>query len=191
MFSKIGWMALKIQDLTGTLYRLKVGNFKCCRCAKFSPCHWKTKIPPHLKPYSQMSTFNLFELKKCFRKSVEHLWRYRILAGTVYRLKVGNFKCCRCAKFSPWNCKSKISAHLKLSTQMPALNIFELKQSLRKLVEYLWWCRILAGTVYRFKVGNFKYCRCAKFSPCHCKSKYLRTLNFPPKCPPSTSSRWK
>ena len=39
-----------------------------------------------------MPTVNIFELRKRFRKSVEYLWRYRIFAGTGYRLKVAKFQ---------------------------------------------------------------------------------------------------
>ena len=67
-------------------------NFKCCRCAKFSPCHCKSKIPAHLKLSTQMATVNIFELWERFRQSVEYLWRYRISARTVYRLKVAKFQ---------------------------------------------------------------------------------------------------
>ena len=35
-------------------------NFKCCRCAKFSRCHCKTKIPAYLKFSTQMPTLNIF-----------------------------------------------------------------------------------------------------------------------------------
>ena len=96
----------------GTEYRLKVGNFKCCRMRKvFSFPLQNYIIPARLKFSAQMSTFNILELKQCFLKSVEYLWRYGIFAGTVYRLKVGNFKCCRCAKSSPFHCKTIIPAH--------------------------------------------------------------------------------
>ena len=177
-----------------------------------------------------MPTFNTCEMKQSFWKSVKYLWRYRIFAGTVYSLKVGNFKSCRWAKFSPsiakvkylrtwyfrpkcrlstcvrwskvfenrWNtfgdigfllgqftgwkweisnlvdglsfhlviAEKKIRAHLKFSAQMPTFNTFDMKQSFWKSVKYLWRYRIFAGTVYRLKVGNFKSCGWAKFSPC-------------------------
>ena len=131
-------------------------NFKCCQCAKFSPCHCKSKTPAHLKPYTQMPTLNIFELRPKLRKSVEYLWRYIIFGGPLYMLKVENFKCCRCTKFSPCHLKSQIPGHLKLSTRMPTLNIFELRQRFRKSIEYLSRYRIFAGTVYRLKVDKFK-----------------------------------
>ena len=122
-------------------FHLAIAKLKQLRTWNFTP-----KCPPSTS----------FKLRQRFRKSVEYLWRYSILAVRVYRLKVQNFKCCRCAKFSPCHCKSKITAHLKLSTQMPTLNIFELKQRFRKLVEYLWRYRIFPGTVYRLKVAKFQ-----------------------------------
>ena len=138
-----------------------------------------------------MPTFNILELKQSFLKSVEYLWRYMIFAGTVYRLTVGNLKCCRCAKFSPFHCKTITPAHLKFSTQMPAFNIFELKQSFLKSVEYLWRYRIFAGTVYRLKVGKLKCCPGAKFSPCYCKTITPAHMKLStPKCRPSPSWRW-
>ena len=51
-------------------------NFKCCRCAKFSPCHCKSKIPAHMKPFPPIPTLNIFEWRERFRKSVEYLLRY-------------------------------------------------------------------------------------------------------------------
>ena len=140
----------------GTVYRLKVANLKCCRCAKFSPLHYKTIIPAHLKFSTQMPTFNILELKQSFLKSVERLRRYRIFAGTVYRLTVGNLKCCRCAKFSPCHCKSRTLAHLTFSTQVPTFNILELKQSFLKSFEYLWRYRIFAGqfTGWQWEIWN-------------------------------------
>ena len=67
-----------------------------------------------------------------------------------------NFKCCRCPKSSPGHCKSKISAHLNLSTQMTTLNIFEPRQRFWKSVEYHWRYRIFAGAVYKLKVAKFQ-----------------------------------
>ena len=41
----------------------------------------------------QMNTFKTFEMKQSFLwKSVKYLWRYRIFAGTAYKLKVGKFQ---------------------------------------------------------------------------------------------------
>ena len=158
-----------------TVYSLKVGNFKYCRCGKFSPCHCKSRIPPHLKRSIQMPTLNIFELKQSLRKSVEYLWRYRMLARTVYSLKVGNFKYCRCGKFSPCHCKSKIPPHLRLSIQMPTLNIFELNQRWRK---------------YRLKLGISNVVDAQSHHLAIAKVKHLRPWNIPPKCQSPTSSSW-
>ena len=49
-----------------------------------------------------------------------------------------------------------LQSQLKLSTQMPPLNIFELRRRFRKSVEYLLRYRNFAGTVYRLKVAKFQ-----------------------------------
>ena len=155
VFSKSAKYLWRYGIFAATVYRLKVGNFKSCRWAKFSPCHCKTKIPAHLTFSAQMPTFNIFEMKQSIWKSIKYLWRYRIFAGTVYRLKVGNFKSSRWAKFSPCLCKTKIPAHAKFSAQMPTFSTYEMKQSFLKSVKYLWRYRIFAGTVYMFESGKF------------------------------------
>ena len=175
----------------GTVYWLKVENFKSFRWGKFSRCHCKSKIPGHLNFSAQMPTFNTFEMKQSFWKSIKYLWRYRIFARTVYRLKVGNFKSFRWAKFSPCHCKSKIPAHLNFSGQMPTFNTFEMKQSFWKLVKYLWRFMIFAGTVYRLKVGNLKSCRWAKFSPCLWKTKIPALVKFPDQIPTFNTFKMK
>ena len=147
---------------------LKVENFKTCRCAKSSPCHCKSKIAARLKLSAQIPTFNTFEMKISFWESVKNLWRYRIFAVTVYRLKMENFKSCRWAKFLLCLCQTKIPAHVKFSAQIPTFNTYEMKHSFWESVKNLWRYRIFAGTVYRLKMENFKSCRWAKFSPCHC-----------------------
>ena len=153
-------------------------NFKYCRCANFSPCHCKSKIPAQLRLSTQITTLNIFEPRQRFRKSVEYLWRYRIFAAQCTSWKWQNFKCFRCAKFSHCNCKSKQPAHLKLSTQMTTLNIFEPRQRFRKAVEYLWRYWIFSAQCTSWKWQNFKCFRCAKFSPCHCKSKQTAHLKL-------------
>ena len=169
---------------------LEVENLKSCRWTKFSLCHCKCKVPAHLKFSAQMPTFIMFEMKESFLKSVKYLWRYGIFIGRVYRLKVGNFKSCRWAKFSTCYCKSKIPAHLKFSAQMFTFNTYEMKQSFWKSVKSLQRSGIFAARIYRLKVGNFKSCRCAMFSPCHRKVKHRRTWNFRLQCPVSTRLRW-
>ena len=100
-FGDIGFLLAQCTDW-------KRQNFKCCRCAKFSPCHCKSKIPALLKLSSQMPTPNIFELKQRFRKSVQYLWRYKIFAGKVYMLRVAKFQMLSMRKFSSCHCKSKI-----------------------------------------------------------------------------------
>ena len=140
----------------GTVYRLKVANFQILSIRKFSPCHCKSKIPAHLKLYTQMPSRKSFEMRQRFRKSFEYLGRYCIFLAQFTGWKWQTFKCCRCAMFSPCHCKSKTPAHLKFSTQMPTLKIFELRQRFRKSVEYLRRYRVFGGTVYRLKVENFQ-----------------------------------
>ena len=154
------WKSIKYlwryRIFAGTVYRLKVENFKSCRLAKFSRCHCTSKIPGHLNFSAQMPTFYTFEMKQSLWKSIKYLWRYSIFARTVYRLKVWNFKSFPWAKFSPGHCKSKISAHLKFSGQMPTFNMFEMKQSFWKSVKYRWRYGIFVGKAYMLKVENFK-----------------------------------
>ena len=80
---------------------------------------------------------------------------------------------------------------MKLSTQMPTLNIFELRQRFRKsLLRWIDFGDIgfLLARVYRLKVTKFHMLwMMQSFHLAIAKVKYLRTWNFPPKCPPSTS----
>ena len=119
-----------------------VGSFSCASILL---------LQSHLKLSKQMPTLIIFELRQTFQKSVEYLWRYRIFAGTVYRLKVAKLQMVSMRKISPCHGKSNIPAHLKLSTQMPTFNIFELLERFRKSFECLWRYRIFAGTVYFWK----------------------------------------
>ena len=166
-----------------TVYRLNLENFKSFRWAKFSPCHWKRKIPAHLKFSAQMPTFNTFQMNQFFLISVKYLGKYRIFAGTAYRLKVENFKTCRWAKFSPCYGKNKIAAHLKFSAQMPTFNTHDLKQIFGKSFKYFQRYGIFAGTIYRLKVENFKTCRWATFSPWYGKNKIAAHLKVSAQIP--------
>ena len=163
-------------------------NFKCCRRANFSPCHRKSIISAHLKHSTQMTTLNIFELRQRFRKSVEYLWRYRIFAGTVYKLKVAKFQMLSMSKVFTLTFQNKIPAHLKLYTQMPTLKIFEPRQRFQKSVEYPWRCRIFCWRSVQVESG--KKSNVVDVQSFHVgipKVKYLRTWNFTPNCPPSTS----
>ena len=97
-------------------------------------------------------------------------------------VEIGKFQIFSMAKFSPCYCKSKITAHLKLSAKMPYFNMCEMKQSFWKSVKYLWRYGIFAGTVYLLKVENFKFFEGLSFHIGIAKVKYLRTWNFWPKC---------
>ena len=163
----------------------KLQNFKCCRCAKLSHYHCKSKIPAHLKLPNQMPTITIFEVMRRLRKSVEYLWSYSIgfFLAQCTGWKWPNFKCCSRTKFSPCHFNSKKRAHLKLSTQMPTLIMFELSQRFRKSCERLWRYWIFAGTIYRLKVAKLNFFRCAKFSPCHCTSKIPSHLKLSTRMP--------
>ena len=89
-----------------------------------------------------------------------------------------NFKCCRCENFSPCHWKSKITAHLKLSTQMPTLNILELRQRFRNRLNTLADIGFLLAQCTGWKLQNFKCFRCAKFSRCHWKRKIPAPLGI-------------
>ena len=93
---------LRYRIFAGTVYILNTVYILLAQCTfpkfqmvsmpKFSRCHWKSKIPAHLKLFTQIPTLYVFKLRQRFRKSVEYRWTYRIFAGTVYRLKVGKLK---------------------------------------------------------------------------------------------------
>ena len=114
-FLKIGLIPLEIEDFCWESLLVESGKFQIFSIGYVFNLTMQIKTPAHLKFTAQMPTFNAFEMKQSFWKSGKYLWRYRIFAGTVYMLKVENFKTCRCAKFSPCHCKSKIPAHLKFS----------------------------------------------------------------------------
>ena len=142
-------------------------TFKCCRCAKFSPCHCKRKIPVHLKLPFQMPTLNIFEHEaKISKIGWIPLEVYRIFAGKGYRLNVAKFKMFFDAQsFHLAIAKEKYMCTWNCPIQTPTQNIFEQRQRFRKSVEYLWrysdscWHRV---QVERGKISNVV--RCAKFS---------------------------
>ena len=179
-FSKSAKYLWRYGIFAETVYMLKVENFKSCRWAKFSPCHCKTKIPAHVKFSAQMPTCNTYEMMQSFWKFVKYLWRYWIFCATVYRYKVGNFKSCRWAKFSPCHCKSKIRAHLKFSAQIATFNKFEMKQIFRKSVKYFGDMGFLLGqfTCWKWKISNLV--DGLSFHLVFAKLKYLLTWNFRP-----------
>ena len=147
-------------------------------------------MPGHLNISAQMPTFNTFEMKQSFWKSIKYLWRYRIFATKVYMLKVGNFKSFRWAKFSPCHCKSKIRAHVIFSDQMPTFNTFKMKQSFWKWLNtfgdigYL----LVRFTGWKWKISNLV--DGLSFHVAIAQVKYPGTWTFQPKCPLSTRLRW-
>ena len=149
---------------------LRIDNFEILLLSTCTLCQQKSYISKGIQPIFEifasakvkylrtitMPTITMVELRQRFRKSVEYLWRYRIFAGTVYRLIVSKFQCFRYAKLWPCHCKSKIPAHLKLFTHMTSITIVDLMQRFRKSVEYLPGYKISAGTVHRLKVARFQ-----------------------------------
>ena len=177
-----------------TVYRLNVAKFQ--RLSMRQSIHLAIAKVKYLRTWNfppKWPTLNIFELKRRFRQLVEYLWRYRISACTVYMLKVGKiWNVVDAPGFHLAIAKGKYLRHLKLNTQMPTLNIFELGQKFQKSVEYLWRYRILAGTVYRLNSGKISnVVDSQSFQFAIAKVKGQRTWNFPPKWPPSTSSRWR
>ena len=129
-------------------------------------------------------------MKQSLWKSVKYLWRYRIFAGKVYRLKVENLKCCRWAKFSPCSSRSKIPVNLKFSIRMLSFNMCERKQSFWKSVKYFGDIGFLLGQFTGWKWEISKFVDGLSFHLFIAKVKYLLTWNFWPRCPLSTRLRW-
>ena len=154
--SKIAWIPLEKQDFSwqlGTCWKWQ--NFKCCQCAKFSPCHCNSRIHAHLgaihtNAHPQTSSSG----GKDFENRLNIFGHIGFLLAQCAGWKWQTFKCCRYAKFSHCYCKSKITANPEHTIQMPTLNIIELRQRFWKSVEYLRRYRIFAGTVYRLKVAK-------------------------------------
>ena len=148
----------------------------------FSPCHCKSKIPrtSNFPPICRLSTSS--SRRKVSENRLNTWDSVQVESGKFQMLSIRKVFSLPSQRQNTWATEDfHRNAHL---------NNFELKQSFRNSVEYLWRNRIFAGTVYWLKVGYFKFCRCANFSPVIAKVKYLRTWNFPPICPPSTTSRW-
>ena len=167
--SKIGWISLEILDFcwhsvhveSGKIsnvfdaqsFHLTIANVKFLRTWNFPP-KW---------PSSTCSRWG-----KDFENWLNTFGHIGFLLEQWTGWKWQNFKCCPSSKFSPCHCESKIPAHMKLSTQMPTLNIFELRQRFQKSFEYRWRYRIFDGTVYRLNVAKFHMLWKRKFSACHC-----------------------
>ena len=173
----------------GTVYRLKVAKFPMLSKGKVftlplqkeNTCASETFRPnahPHvLRAEAKISEIGWIPLDIGFLLPLCTGWKWE------------NLKCFWCAKFSCCYCKSKTPALLKLCTHVPTFNIFELRQRFRKPVESQLRYRIFAGKVYRLKVAIISNVVDGQsFHIAIAKGKYLRIWNFPPKCPPSTSS---
>ena len=129
-------------------------------------------------------------MKQSFWKSVKYLWRYRIFAGTVYMLKVENFKYCRWAKFSPsiakvkylrtWNFRSKC----RLSTCVRWSEVLENRSNTFGDIGFL----LGQFTGWKWEISN--RVDGLNFYLVFAKLKYLLTWNFRPKFPLSTRMRW-
>ena len=138
-----------------------------------------------------MPTLNIFELTPRFRKSVECLWRYRIFARTVYTLKVANFQMLSMCKvfalplqkqnsWAPETFHPNVDPqHLRAEAKISKIGWIPLK-----ILGFCWH----SVQVESGKISNLVHAR--SFNLPILKVKHLRTGNFPPKCPPSTSSSW-
>ena len=137
-----------------------------------------------------MPTFNSFEMKQSFWKSVKYIWRYRIFARTVYRLKVGNFKSCRRAKFHLAIAKVKslriwtFRAKCPLSTRLSWSKVFENRLNTFGDIGYL----KVRFTGWKWKISNLV--DGLSFHLATAKLKYWGIWNFRPKCPLSKRLRW-
>ena len=145
----------------------------------------------HLKFLAQIPNFDKFEMKQSFWKSVKYLWRYRIFAATVYKLKVGNFKPCRWARFSPCHCKSKIPAHPEIFGPngdfqhfWDKAKVFENPLNTFGDIGFL----LVQFTGWKWEIWNLD--DGLSFKLVFAKLKYLLTWSFWPKFPVSTRLRW-
>ena len=173
-FRKSVEYAWRYRIFARTVYMLKVAKFQMLLIRKVFTLPLQkqnTCSSEALHPNAQPSTSS-FELRERFRKSVEYLCRYRHFCLHSVQVKMWkNFKCCGCGKFSSCHCKTKISALLKLSTQMPYPetswswdNDFENRLNIFGDIGFL----MAQCTCWKWQ--NFKCYRWAKFSPCHSKS---------------------
>ena len=174
----------------GTVYRLKVENFKYCRWPKFSHSIAKVKYLRtwNFRPKCRLSTF--VRWSEVLENRSKYLWRYWIFAGTVYRLKVGNFKSSQRAKFSPCLCNTKKNLLMwnfrpkcLLSTRLRWSKVFE--NRLNTIGDIRFW--LGQFTVWKCEISNIV--DGLSFHLAIVKLKYLRPCNFRPKCAVSTRLR--
>ena len=87
-------------------------------------------------------------------------------------------------KFSPFHCKTKIPVHVKFSAQIPTLHIFQVKESFRKSVEYLWRYSTFCWDSVQVWCGKFlQFVEGQKFSPCYWKTKIPAHLKLSAQVP--------
>ena len=139
-----------------------------------------------------MSTVNIFELRQRFRKSVEYLWRYRIFAGTVYRLKVKKFQILSMRKnFNLSIAKVKYLRSWNLSPEGPPSTSSSWGQDLENRLNTFGDVGFLLAQWTGWNWQNFKSFRCPTFSPCNYNGKIpAHEKIFSPECSPSTFSSW-
>ena len=119
-----------------------------------------------------MSTVNIFELRQRFRKSVEYLWRYRIFAGTVYRLKVKKFQILSMRKnFNLSIAKVKYLRSWNLSPEGPPSTSSSWGQDLENRLNTFGDVGFLLAQWTGWNWQNFKSFRCPTFSPCNYNGK--------------------
>ena len=138
-----------------------------------------------------MSTVNIFELRQRFRKSVECFWRYRIFAGTVYRLKVKKFQILSMRKnFNLSIAKVKYLRSWNLSPEGPPSTSSSWGQDLENRLNTFGDVGFLLAqwTDWNWKISNLSDAQ--HFHLAITTVKYLRTWNFSPECSPSTFSSW-
>ena len=138
-----------------------------------------------------MPTLNIFELRQRFRKSVEYRLRYWVFAGTVYRLKV--------AKFQMFSLRKVFSSPLQKwntwATETFRPNVHPQHLRAEAKISKIGWIplKILGFCWHSVQFESGKMSNVVNAQSFHlaiAKVKYLRTCNFFPKCPPSTSSSW-
>ena len=205
--SKIGWMPLEIQDFCSHSVQVESWqNFKCCRCAKFSPCHCKSKIPGHLKLSTlklstQMPTRqhqNSSRDVQRFRKSgtwipnVERRYRLnfcRIFARHSVQVESGKISnVVDVQSFHLAIAKVKYLGTWNFPPKCPPSTSSSWGKDFENRLNTVDDIGFLLAQCTGWKWQNFKCCRCAKFSPCHCKSKIPGHLKLSTQMSTLTSS---
>ena len=120
------------------------------RCAGILLCNGNVKTL-RIDNIWNFATFNMYTVRGKILYLQAYSTDFRNLCFSSKMLKVDIWvESFRCAGIL------LLQSHLKLSTQMSTLNIFELKQWFRKSLECPWRYRIFPGTVYMLKVAKFQ-----------------------------------